>query len=111
MDEDKKYQKVDLHAIMDVIQASYFLLKNADVCQRANGVYIFTRVFEISVATLVTISLQLYGRHDAMEVNRYVGDGDYTLEIHGSVYFLLQKFYVKGETVNSKERILKAITE
>lgn len=97
MSENEKYQKINLQAVMDCVQPAFKPNTKIVVMQRSNGLYILLDRFNISTNSLISISLALYGIHDAFEVSSFcifekIGE-EYKLSLEGSIYHLLQKFY------------------
>ena len=111
MDENKKYQKLDLDAILEDVQKGHPRMTNLAVRQYANFFEIFTNEYSLETDDVISISLILFGVHNALRIGTVSGAKDYNpkgVTLQGSVYNILPKYYVKGETVISVERLHKS---
>ncbi len=113
MKESERYQKLDLAAILKDVQKGHPRLTNAAIRQYANFFEIFTNEYTLETDDVISISLILFGVHNSLRIGMVSGmddDGMKGVILHGSVYQILPKYYVKGETVIAKTRFLKTIT-
>ena len=111
MSESEKYQKIDGQAVMGCVQPVFKPNTKIIVMQRSNGLYILLNKFNISTDSLISISLALYGIHNALEVSSFcifdkIGD-EYTLCLEGTIYNLLPKFYEGQELVDTTPLIIE----
>lgn len=107
MDESKKYQKLDLSAILDDVQKGNYRWKDAAIRQHANFFEIHTNQYSFETDEVITASLMLFGIHNALRIESVAHMPSCKgLILQGSVYEILPKYYVKGETVGSKDIVL-----
>lgn len=111
MEENEKYQKIDLQSVMDAILPVFRPTVKVAVMQRSNGIYIFIDSFDISTDSIINISLSLFGLHNAMDVSSFcyydnLGE-KYNLRLDGSVYKMLPKYYDGQNLIGHKTFILK----
>ena len=111
MSKTEKYRKVDGQAVMDCIQPVFKPNTKIIVMQRSNRLYILLNKFNISTDSLISISLALYGIHNALEVSSYCLydkiDREYTICLEGAIYELLPKFYEGQELVDTIPLIIE----
>lgn len=113
MKENEKYQKLDLAAMLEDVQKGHPRLKNTAIRQYANFFEIFTNEYSLDTDDVISISLMLFGVHNSLRIGMVSGMDDEGMKgviLQGSVYYVLPKYYVKGETVIAKSRFLKTIT-
>lgn len=113
MKESEKYQKLDLAAILEDVQKGHPRLKNAAIRQYANFFEIFTNEYSIDTDDVISISLMLFGVHNSLRIGMVSGlddDGMKGVILQGSVYYILPKYYVNGETVVAEDRLFKTKT-
>ena len=111
MDESKKYQKLDLDAILEDVQKGHPKMNQLAIRQHANFFEIYTNEYRVDTDDVISISLILFGVHNALEIETPVGLGDYRpkgIALMGSVYHILPKYYVKGEIVTGADCLLKS---
>lgn len=114
MKENEKYQKLDLAAMLEDVQKGHSRMKNAAIRQYANFFEIFTNEYSLDTDDVISISLMLFGVHNAIQIRTAYGTENYSpkgIALEGSVYHVLPKYYVKGETVGAKSLLLKTITD
>ena len=106
MSENEKYQKINLQAVMDALQPVFRPSVKVAVMQRANGVFILIDYFRIDTDSLISISLALFGLHDALDVSSFCIYDElhekYHLCLEGVLYKILPKFY-DGQTLVGKK--------
>lgn len=110
MEENKKYQKLDLAAILEDVQKGHPRMMNAAIRQYANFFEIFSNEYNLDTDDVISISLMLFGVHNALRIGMISGCGDDGLKgviLQGSVYNILPKYYVRGETVIAKNILFK----
>ena len=110
MKESEKYQRLDLAAILEDVQKGHPRLKNAAIRQYANFFEIFTNEYTLDTDDVVSISLMLFGVHNALRIGMISGCGDDGLKgviLQGSVYNILPKYYVRGEPVIAENILFK----
>lgn len=110
MEENKKYQKLDLAAILEDVQKGHSRMKNAAIRQYANFFEIFSNEYILDTDDVISISLMLFGVHNALRIGMISGCDDDGLKgviLQGSVYNILPKYYVRGETVIAKNILFK----
>ena len=110
MDENERYQKIDLQAVMDAILPVFRPTVKVAVMQHANGINILIDDFRIGTDDLICINLALSGRHNFFDVSSFcIYDElhNYHLCLEGSVYRMLPKFLDCRDLVTKKTLILK----
>ena len=111
MEENEKYQKIDLQAVMDAILPIFPPTVNIAVMQRANGIFVFIGRYEITTDIIINISLALYGLHNALNVSSFCYfdqlENKYQLRVDGSIYKVLPKYYDGQNLAGRKTFILK----
>ena len=110
MKENEKYQKLDLAAMLEDVQKGRSRLKNAAIRQYANFFEIFSNEYNLDTDDVISISLMLFGVHNALRIGMISGCDDDDLKgviLQGSVYNILPKYYVRGETVIAKNILFK----
>jgi len=111
MSENEKYQKINLQAVMDALRAVFTPSVKVAVMQRANGVFILINYFRIDTDSLISISLALFGLHNALDVTSFCSyDGlreKYHLYLEGTVYKILPEFYDGQELVGRETFVLE----
>ena len=111
MDEDKKYQKLDLAAILEDVQKGHPRMTNLAVRQHANFFEIYTNEYGLETDDVISISLILFGVHNALRIGPAFGTDNYHpkgIALEGSIYHILPKYYVKGEMTIAVDRLLKS---
>lgn len=110
MNENEKYQKIDLQAVMDAILPAFRPKEKIAIRQQSNGIDILIDDYNIKTDILIGISLALSGIHNAFEVSSfcyYDGLDGYHICLEGSVYKILPKYYDGQNLVGKKAVILK----
>ena len=114
MKENEKYQKLDLASMLEDVQKGHSRLKNVAIRQYANFFEIFTNEYSLDTDDVISISLMLFGVHNSLRIGMISSmddeEGMKGVILQGSVYYVLPKYYVKGETVIAETRFLKTIT-
>ena len=85
-------------------------MRNAAIRQYANFFEIFSNEYNLDTDDVISISLMLFGVHNALRIGMISGCGDDGLKgviLQGSVYNILPKYYVRGETVIAKNILFK----
>lgn len=110
MEDDVKYQKINLRAVMNNLIPMFRLDVEIAIMQRANGIYIFINEFRIETDILIAISLALYGLHNCLNVSSFryydeIEENKYNLCLEGSIYRILPKYY-DGKALTGKKSII-----
>ena len=111
MEDNEKYQKIDLQAVMDSLLPVFRPDVKIAVMQRSNSIRVFIDTFRIETDCLINISLALYGLHNGLDVSSFCLydqiEDKYNLCLEGSIYRLLPKYYDGQNLVGKKAFILK----
>ena len=112
MEDNEKYKKINLQAVMDAILPIFRPNVKVAVMQRLNGIFIFTDTFRIETDSLIGLSLVLYGTHNRLDVSSFcyydeLGDDKFNICVEGSIYSLLPKYFDGQSLARKKTFVLK----
>ena len=111
MEDNEKYQKIDLQAVMEVLLPVFRPGVKIAAMQRSNGIFICIDEFRIDIDQIINISLALYGLHNGLGVSSFCYydqlEDKYHLCLEGSIYKILPKYYDGKNLVGKKAFILK----
>ncbi len=111
MEKKQQYPEIDMDAVMDAVLPEFRPTTKVAVQQRTCGIYIYMNCFDISIDSLISISMALYGRHNSLEVSALIVDPDlkdeYSLCLEGGVYGMLPKYYDCKKLVRKASFLIK----